>query len=166
MDWSEVLKAALSFFLVITGLALAYLFVRMAGVFSRLSVTMVRVTDEVVPILNKGQTTMDGVNREMDRVDEIMVSAVHGAKGAEQTMVTVSNAVAAPVRKLSGLAAGLKEASRTFQARRRIDAMERAAAPSAPMASAPPPPAGQGIRTTGQEVPARPAAAAPAPEAK
>lgn len=81
-------------------------------------------------------------------------------------MVTVSNAVAAPVRKLSGLAAGLKEASRTFQARRRIDAMERAAAPSAPMASAPPPPAGQGIRTTGQEVPARPAAAAPAPEAK
>ena len=163
MDWSEVLKAALAFFLVITGLALAYLFVRMAGVFSRLSVTMVRVTDEVVPILNKGQTTMDGVNREMDRVDEIMVSAVHGAKGAEQTMVTVSNAVATPVRKLSGLAAGLKEASQTFQARRRIDAMDRAAAP---MAIASTPPAGQGVRSTGQEVPARPAPAAPAAEAK
>lgn len=167
MDWSEVLKAALSFFLVITGLALAYLFVRMAGVFSRLSITMVRVTDEVVPILNKGQTTMDGVNREMDRVDEIMVSAVHGAKGAEQTMVTLTNAVSAPVRKLSGLAAGLKEAGQTFQARRRIDAMERGTAPgpgataspppapAAPMASAPTPPAGRGFRTTGQEVPPR-----------
>lgn len=188
MDWSEVLKAALSFFLVVTGLALAYLFVRMAGVFSRLSITMVRVTDEVVPILNKGQTTMDGVNREMDRVDEIMVSAVHGAKGAEQTMVTLTNAVSAPVRKLSGLAAGLKEAGQTFQARRRIDAMERGTAPGpgaspAPQhsgpaapgpgaspaaaqpapppasasASAPTPPKGGGIRTTGQEVPPRPA---------
>lgn len=159
MDWSEVLKAALSFFLVVTGLALAYLFVRMAGVFSRLSLTMVRVTDEVVPILNKGQTTMDGVNREMDRVDEIMVSAVHGAKGAEQTMVTISNAVSAPVRKLSGLAAGLREAGQTFQARRRLDAMERSTATPAGSvpATAPAPPPGQGIRTTGQEVPTRPA---------
>lgn len=183
MDWSEVLKAALSFFLVVTGVALAYLFVRMAQVFAALSGSMVRVTDEVVPILNKGQTTVDGVNRELDRVDEIMVSAVHGAKGAEKTMVTLSSAVTAPVRKLSGIAAGLREATATFQARRRIDAMDRAAAPVAtPMppaapapvaeapttpapaahgpeattpATAPTPPSGGGVRTTGQEVPPR-----------
>lgn len=140
MDWSDVLKAALSLFLVLTGVALAYLFLRMAGVFQRLGLSVTRVTDEVVPVLNKAQTTMDGVNREIDRVDEIMVTAVHGAKGAEKTMVTVSNAVTTPVRKLSGLAAGLREGLDTFQARRRAEAMDRATAPTTPPAPPPAPP--------------------------
>lgn len=124
MQWSDVLKAALSLFLVVTGLGLAYLFLRMAGVFGRLGVSVNRVTDEVVPILNKAQTTMDGVNREIDRVDEIMVTAVNGAKGAERTIQTLSSAASAPVRVLSGVAAGVKEGLATFVARRASDAQQ------------------------------------------
>ncbi|HWH14772.1 MAG TPA: DUF948 domain-containing protein, partial [Miltoncostaeaceae bacterium] len=137
MDWSDVLKAALSLFLVLTGIALAYLFLRMAGVFGRLGVSVTRVTDEIVPILARAQTTMDGVNREIDRVDEIMVSAVHGAKGAEKAMTSVSSAVTAPVKKLSGFGAGVREAYDTFRARRRAEALDRA---TAPPVSTPPPP--------------------------
>gem|GEM_PF-3595367 len=141
MDWSDVLKAALSLFLVLTGIALAYLFLRMAGVFGRLGVSVTRVTDEIVPILARAQTTMDGVNREIDRVDEIMVSAVHGAKGAEKAVTSVSTAVTAPVKKLSGFGAGVREAYDTFRARRRADALDRATAPPIPPAPpvAPPP---------------------------
>lgn len=130
MDWSDVLKLALSIFLVLTGIALAYLFVRMAGVFQRLGVSVTRVTDEVVPILGKAQTTMDGVNQQMGHVDEIMLTAVHAAKGAEKTVVTVSSAATAPVRALSGFAAGLREGVATFRARRRADAMDRATRPT------------------------------------
>ena len=101
MHWSDVLKAALSIFLVLTGLGLAYLFLRMAGVFGRLGISVTRVTDEVVPILSKAQTTMDGVNREIDRVDEIMVTAVNGAKGAERAVQTVASAATGPVRLLT-----------------------------------------------------------------
>lgn len=133
MDWSDVLKLALSIFLVLTGIGLAYLFVRMAGVFARLGVSVTRVTDEVVPILNKTQTTVDGVNLELLRVDEIMKTAVGATKGAERTVQTVSSAVTMPVRKITGLAAGAREAVATLKARRAADAV-------LPMAPLPPPP--------------------------
>jgi uncharacterized protein YoxC len=149
LDWSDVLKLALSIFLILTGIGLAYLFLRMAGVFARLGVSVTRITDEVVPILNKAQSTVDGVNLELARVDEIMQTAVGATKGAEKTVQTVSSAVTTPVRKLTGLAAGAKEAVATLRARR---AAERAAAPP----PAPPPP------IPPEQPPVPPAAAPPA----
>jgi hypothetical protein len=139
VDWSDVLKLALSIFLIATGLGLAYLFLRMAGVFGRLGVSVTRLTDEVVPILNKTQTTVDGVNLELARVDEIMKTAVGATKGAEKTVQTVSSAVTSPVRKLSGLAAGAREAVATLRARRAADAADRPGPPPPPVATPPPP---------------------------
>jgi hypothetical protein len=151
VDWSDVLKLALSIFLIVTGLGLSYLFLRMAGVFGRLGSSLTRITDEVVPILNKAQTTVDGVNLELVRVDEIMKTAVGATKGAEKTVQTVSSAVTSPVRKLTGLAAGLREAVATLRARRAADAAGRAdpapqtyaspIMPTPPVATEPPPPA-------------------------
>ena len=142
MDWSDLLKLALSIFLILTGIGLAYLFLRMAGVFARLGVSVTRITDEVVPILNKTQTTVDGVNLELSRVDEMMKTAVGATKGAEKTVQTVSSAITQPVRKLTGLAAGAKEAVATLRARRAADAAAaRAAVPPPPAAPPPPPPA-------------------------
>ena len=155
MDWSDVLKLALSIFLVVTGLGLAYLFVRMAGVFGRLGISVTRVTDEVVPILNKAQGTVDGVNLELARVDEIMQTAVGATKGAEKTVQTVSSAVTAPVRKLTGLAAGAREAVATLRARRAADAV--LTPPPPPLGAVPPPPAPP------PPAPPPPAAAAPPP---
>ena len=138
MDWSDVLKLALSIFLIVTGLGLAYLFLRMAGVFERLGSALTRITDEVVPILSRAQTTVDGINLELERVDEIMVSAVNATKGAEKTVTSISNAVAAPAKKASGLAAAAKEALATFKARR---AAGPDTVPDPPTAPAPPAPA-------------------------
>jgi uncharacterized protein YoxC len=136
VDWSDVLKLALSIFLIVTGLGLSYLFLRMAGVFSRLGSSVTRITDEVVPILNKAQTTVDGLNLELLRVDEIMQTAVGATKGAEKTVQTVSSAITAPVRKITGLAAGAREAVATLRARRAAERADRPAPvppPSAPV---------------------------------
>jgi hypothetical protein len=144
VEWSDVLKLALSIFLIATGLGLSYLFLRMAGVFGRLGVSVTRLTDEVVPILNKAQTTVDGVNLELARVDEIMKTAVGATKGAEKTVQTVSSVVTTPVRKLSGFAAGAREAIATLRARRAADAADRSGPPSPehgpPGGPSPPPP--------------------------
>jgi len=174
VDWSDVLKLALSIFLILTGIGLAYLFVRMAGVFARLGVSVTRVTDEVVPILNKAQTTVDGVNLELLRVDEMMKTAVGATKGAERTVQTVSSAVTKPVRKLTGLAAGAKEAVATLRARRAADAV----LPMAPLppppptpgqafdaSSAPPPPPGPAATPPPPAAPAPPPAGGPPPPA-
>jgi hypothetical protein len=143
VDWSDVLKLALSIFLILTGLGLSYLFLRMAGVFARVGSSVTRITDEVVPILHKAQSTVDGVNLELARVDEIMQTAVNATKGAERTVQTVSSAVTAPVRKLTGLAAGAREAIAPLRARRAAEAADRAAA-AAQRPPPPPPPAPEG----------------------
>lgn len=116
--WADVLRGALSFFLIIVGVGIAYVCFRLGGVLRRMSMTVVRVTDEVVPILTRAQTTVDGINLELQRVDEIMVSAVNATKGAEKTVTSISNAVTAPVKKASGWAAAAREAMSTFRARR------------------------------------------------
>ncbi len=116
--WADVLRGALSFFLVIVGVGIAYVCFRLGGVLRRMSMTVARVTDEVVPILTRAQTTVDGINLELQRVDEIMVSAVNATKGAEKTVTSISNAVTAPVRKATGWAAAAKEAMATFRAKR------------------------------------------------
>jgi hypothetical protein len=116
--WADVLRGALSFFLVIVGIGIAYVCFRLGGMLRRMSMTVVRVTDEVVPILSRAQTTVDGINLELQRVDEIMVSAVNATKGAEKTVTSISHAVTAPVRKASGVAAAAKEAVATFRAKR------------------------------------------------
>lgn len=138
MDWSDVLKLALSIFLVVTGLGLGYVFLRLAGVFERVGTSVTRVTDEVVPILNRAQSTVDGVNLELARVDEMMQTAVNATKGAEKTVQTVSSAVTAPVRKVTGLAAGVREGVATLRARRAAEkAARRAQVTPAPVPVAP-----------------------------
>jgi hypothetical protein len=124
MDWSDVLKLALSIFLVVTGLGLGYLFLRMAGVFARVGTSVTQVTDEVIPILTRAQTTVDGINLELQRVDEMMVTAVNATKGAERTVQTVSTAVTAPVRIA------------TLRARRAREKADREAADAARTAAA------------------------------
>jgi hypothetical protein len=118
LDWPDILRGALSFFLIIVGVGIAWACLRLGGLFGRVSTSVTRMTDEVVPILSKAQTTMDGINTEISRVDEIMQSAVATTKGAEKAVASVSRAVTAPAKKLSGLAAGVQEAMATFKARR------------------------------------------------
>lgn len=135
MDWSDVLKLALSIFLVATGLGLGYLFLRIAGVFGRVGTSVTRVTDEIVPILSRAQTTVDGINLELQRVDEMMQTAVNATKGAERTVQTVSSAVTAPVRKITGLAAGIKGAVANLRAQRQREAADDAAGRAAQAAA-------------------------------
>lgn len=159
MDWSDVLRGALSFFLIVTGLGLGYLMLQMAGVFGRVSQALRRITDELVPILNKSQTTIDGVNQQLEHVDDIMETAVGATKTTEQAVGGVARAITFPVRKLSALGAGLQQGVATFRARSAADAAardpltpmgtppDRPAAPppgtTPPPADAAPPPAGE-----------------------
>jgi len=144
MDWGNVLDGALAFFLVIVGVGIGYVCLRLGGVLGRTSTSVRELTDEVVPILTRAQTTVDGINLELSRVDEIMVSAVNATKGAESAVGTIQKTVSAPARKASGLAAALKEAAATFRARRQAERVEVEEPP--PMPAVEPPtgfPAGQ-----------------------
>ncbi len=118
MTWSDVASLALAIFLVLVGVGLFYLLYRLGGLFGRLDTSVAEITDETVPILTRVQVTVDEVNAQLGHVDEIMTTAVSATKSAEQAASTVSRAVTAPARALSGMTASAGEALRSFTSRR------------------------------------------------
>ena len=146
---SDALDAALAFFLVVVGIGLALVFFRLGELFARLSQTIKRVTEEMIVMLSKAQTTMDGVNLELARVDEIMQSAVGATKAAERSAVAVSKAASVPAKKVAGLAAGVKEAAATIRARMAANRVAAAGDAPAPVSAVQDPTAAPAATTVG-----------------
>jgi uncharacterized protein YoxC len=109
---------ALAIFLVATGLTLAYVFVRLGGTFARLSSFIRGTESELLPVIHKVGESVDKVNGQLDKVDRVTDSAVDMADSADTAVRAVSMAIARPVQKISGLAAGLSHGAATLKARR------------------------------------------------
>jgi hypothetical protein len=97
-------------FLLAVGFGLAYMLVRLGGTFARLSAFISGVQEEVLPVINKSGTTLDHVNAQLEKVDVITDSAVDAANNVDTAVRAVSLAIARPVQKVSGFAAGLTHA--------------------------------------------------------
>jgi len=108
------MKIAIGVFFLLFGVGAAYSFYRLSGILTRVSDMLKDVNQEVVPILTRVEATLDGVNSELGKVDDITGSVAGIAKVAEQTTVAVHGAVSKPAKKLAGMAAGLKKSFDTF----------------------------------------------------
>ena len=113
----DVAYYAHAIFLVAVGLGLAYMFVRLAGTFVRLSSFIQGTEREVLPVINKVGVSVDKVNGQLDKVDQVTDSAVDMADSADTAVRAVSMAITRPVQKISGLAAGLTHGVATLKAR-------------------------------------------------
>ncbi|MFA5800962.1 MAG: DUF948 domain-containing protein [Thermoleophilia bacterium] len=110
MDWTAILEGSLSFFLVVTALALAYVLLRMGGTFTRLNIFVKRLDEEVIPLLSQLQTTLDEVNDQLKSVDGMVDTLTGVTQRVDRTTKTVSSVITNPVKKAAGLSAGLTEA--------------------------------------------------------
>ena len=70
------------------------------------------IRTQTVPLLGEVKTTVQGVNKELDRVDTIMDSAGKMTKSVERITVVVEQTVSNPLIKFAAFAAG---ASRAFK---------------------------------------------------
>jgi uncharacterized protein YoxC len=114
----DIALYALALFLLLVGLGLAYMLVRLGGTFARLS-SFIRGTErELLPVINKTGGTVDRVNTQLDKVDRVTDSAVDMADSADTAVRAVSMAIARPVQKVSGLAAGLTHGAAKLKATR------------------------------------------------
>ena len=114
----EIADYALAVFLLATGFAFAYAFVRLGGTFARLS-SFIRGTErELLPVIHKVGESVDKVNVQLDKADQVTDSAVDMADSADTAVRAVSMAITRPVQKISGFAAGLTHGAATFKARR------------------------------------------------
>ena len=114
----DVANYALAAFLVAVGLGLAYTFVRLGGTFARLSSFIKGTEEELLPVIHKVGESVDKVNQQLDKVDRVTDSAVDMAESADTAVRAVSMAIARPVQKVSGLAAGITHGIASLKARR------------------------------------------------
>src|SRR5881398_765202 len=116
--WGDLWRLALAVFLLATGLASAYLLIRLAGTVGRLSAFISGAERDVLPVVNKVGGSVDRVNGQLDKVDRITDSAVDAADSVDTAVRAVSMAVTRPVQKVSGIAAGVSSGASDFKSRR------------------------------------------------
>jgi len=116
----DVLDYALAFFFVATGIFLAYMLLRLGGTFARLSSFIKGSERDLLPVIVKAGGTVDRVNDQLDKLDVVTDSAVSMADSADTAVRAVSSAITTPVKKVTGLAAGISHGVAALRARRDV----------------------------------------------
>jgi hypothetical protein len=121
MEWDAgaIMRIAVGVFFVLFGVGLAFALFRLGTVFKRLSSILSNADTQVIPLLTRVGITLDGVNSELEKVDQITGSVAGIVRTAEQTTTAVQGAVSRPIRMVAGMAAGVKAGIGSFVARRR-----------------------------------------------
>jgi hypothetical protein len=71
-------------------------------------------------VIVKAGGTVDRVNDQLDKLDVVTDSAVSMADSADTAVRAVSTAITTPVKKVTGLAAGVSHGFAAFRARRDV----------------------------------------------
>jgi uncharacterized protein YoxC len=111
---------ALSVFLVLVALALAYVLFRLGGTVGRLTSFIQGLEREVLPVINQASGTMERVNAQLDKVDRVTDSAVDAADSVDTAVRAVTLALTKPVQKISGLVEGIAHGAASLRARRDV----------------------------------------------
>jgi hypothetical protein len=119
MEWDAgaIMRIAIGAFFVLFGVGIAFALFRLATVFKRLSGILTDANTQVIPLLTRVGATLDGVNAELGKVDQITGSVAEIVKTAEQTTTALHSAVAKPIRKVAGIAAGVSAGLTSFFSR-------------------------------------------------
>ncbi|HEY7603133.1 MAG TPA: hypothetical protein VH760_02640 [Gaiellaceae bacterium] len=111
VDWGDVAYAALAFFLVLAGLAVAYGALRLGGALGRASSLIKGTEAELLPVISKLSGTLDRVNSQLDKVDVVTDSAVDAVSSVDVGVRRLTAVATRPVQTLVGLVSGARHAS-------------------------------------------------------
>src|SRR6187551_2638555 len=106
---------ALAIFLVLVGVGSLIALVKLGQLFDRISSLIRGAERDALPVVVKTGGTVDRVNYQLDKLDTVTDSAVSMADNADTAVRAVSTAIATPVEKVSGLAAGIAHGFSQFR---------------------------------------------------
>ncbi|MDX6570403.1 MAG: hypothetical protein QOH15_2981 [Gaiellales bacterium] len=112
MDWSDVLRVAASFFLVVTGVTLGYALIRAARTLDRVSVAIDRTVEEAMPLLGKAGETLDQVSGQLANAERITGPAAEAVDAAERSARAVIAGVGKPIDAVAGAVSSVDRAMR------------------------------------------------------
>ena len=116
----DVLWIALSAFLVVVGLTLAYVLFRLGGNHDEPYIVDPGPRARDAPRDQQDRGEIDRVNTQLDKVDLVTDSAVDAADSLDTAVRAVTLAITQPVQKISGLVAGLAHGLAAFRTRRDV----------------------------------------------
>jgi len=105
----------LAIFLVLLGVGSIFALLKLGQLFDRVSSLVRGAERDALPVVVKTGGTVDRVNYQLDKLDTVTDSAVSMADSTDTAVRAVSTAIAAPVEKASGLAAGLAHGFARFR---------------------------------------------------
>jgi uncharacterized protein YoxC len=110
----ELMKGILFAGIAVAFFVLAWVFLRLARIFSTTERTIKDVSEQVVPLLGKTHVTVDNINSQLGRLDTA-VGDVAGMTGElDQTTTVITRGVRGGVIKISSATAGLSRGISTF----------------------------------------------------
>ena len=126
----ELARGALFVALAVALLVLAWMFLRLARIFSTTEKTIKEVSKQIVPLIGKTHLTVDNVNSQLSQLDEAVGDVADITGELDQTTTVITRGVRGGVIKVSTATAGLSKGISAFFGsgdRRRGHAEERAA---------------------------------------
>ena len=100
--------------LAVAFLVLAWMFLRLARVFSTTEDTIKEVSEQVVPLLGKTHVTIDNVNSQLSQLDEAVADVADITGELDQTTAVITRGVRGGVIKVSSATAGLSKGLSAF----------------------------------------------------
>jgi hypothetical protein len=110
----ELMKGILFAGIAVSFFVLAWMFVRLARIFSTTERAIKDVSEQVVPLLGKTHVTVDNINSQLSQLDDA-VGDVAGMTGElDQTTAVITKGVRGGVIKISSATAGISRGISTF----------------------------------------------------
>ena len=110
----ELMKGVLFAGIAVAFFVLAWMFLRLARIFSTTERAIKDVSEQVVPLLGKTHVTVDNINSQLSQLDEA-VGDVTGMTGElDQTTAVITKGVRSGVIRVSSATAGLSRGISTF----------------------------------------------------
>jgi ABC-type transporter Mla subunit MlaD len=122
LTWSDGWELALAFFLVVVGVGFAWALLALAGTLTRLSAFVRGAQDEILPVIHKVGGSVDRVNAQLDKVDQVTDHAVDAVDAIDHTVRTISVVLRRPVEVAAGVATGARYGFATLRSRHDVKA--------------------------------------------
>ena len=110
----ELMKGILFAGIAVAFFVLAWVFLRLARIFSTTEQTIKDVSEQVVPLLGKTHVTVDNINHQLSQLDEAVGDVAGMTDELDQTTTVITRGVRGGVIKVSSATAGLSRGISTF----------------------------------------------------
>jgi methyl-accepting chemotaxis protein len=110
----ELMKGILFAGIAVAFFVLAWVFLRLARIFSTTERSIKEVSEQVVPLLGKTHATVDNINSQLSQLDEAVGDVAGMTDELDQTTTVITRGVRSGVIKVSSATAGLTRGIGTF----------------------------------------------------